>query len=233
MTLALFAGAVLLPTALFAQRPATPAPAPTPHPDMLGRWTLRVAESDDPRDMLQLRDTLHEAGKDSTIRRGDPGEGVYGGGRRGGGSGGYGGTGGMGGGYGGRRRMEPPKPLTDAEKRAQRATIAFVLAAPPAIAITQTDSNVTFTLDANTSSVFPSDGRIVVQAPDSGIEVDVVARWQGNAFMVTRRVVGGGKVTESYIRWPNGTRLIQIVNYDGGPGQAFTFRRVYARADAQ
>ena len=143
------------------------------------------------------------------------------------------GTGSMGGGYGGRRRMEPPKPLTDAEKRAQRATIAFVLAAPPALAITQTDSNVTFTLDANTSSVFPSDGRIVVQAPDSGIEVDVVARWQGNAFMVTRRVVGGGKVTESFIRWPNGTRLIQIVNYDGGPDHAFTFRRVYARADAQ
>ncbi len=201
---------------------------------MSGRWTLRVAESDDPRDMMRLPDTLPggKGGADST-RRG--GEGEYGGGRSGGAGGGYGGSGGMGGrgGYGGRGRMEPPKPLTEGEKRALRATTAFVLAAPPALAITQTDSNVTFTLDANTSSVFPSDGRIVVQAPDSGIEVDVVARWQGNAFMVTRRVVGGGKVTESFIRWPNGTRLIQIVNYDGGPDHAFTFRRVYARADAQ
>jgi hypothetical protein len=137
------------------------------------------------------------------------------------------------GGYGGRGRAEPPKPLTEAEKRAQRATMALVLAAPPALALRQTDSDVTFTLDANTSSVLPSDGRILVQAPDSGIEMDVSARWQGNAFMVTRRVVGGGKVTETYIRWPNGTRLIQIVNYDGGPDHAFTFRRVYARADAQ
>jgi hypothetical protein len=236
VTLASLAGAFLLPALLLAQKPAALAAAPAPHPDMTGRWTLRVAESDDPHDMLQLGDTAAAGkfGADST-RRG--GEGVYGGGRPGGmgGSGGYGGAGGMGGagGYGGRRRMEPPKPMTEAERRAMKATLALALAAPPAIALTQTDSNVTFTLDANNSLVLKSNGDTLKQNPDSGIEVDVTARWQGNAFVVTRRVVGGGKVTESYIRWPNGTRLIQIVNYDGGPERYLTFRRVYARADTQ
>jgi len=129
--------------------------------------------------------------------------------------------------------MEPPKPLTEAERRAMHATLALALNAPPALALTQTDSNVTFTLDANTSLVLRSNGDTLKQNPVSGIEVDVNARWQGNAFVVTRRVVGGGKVTESYIRWPNGTRLIQIVHYDGGPEHYLTFRRVYARADAQ
>jgi hypothetical protein len=239
MSLAIFVSALLLPVSLRSQQPATPVSAPAPHPDITGRWTLRVSESDDPRDMLQLGDTLHGAkgGADSTRRGGEGGEGVYGGGRRGGagGSGGYGGAGGMGGagGYGGRRRMEPPKPLTEAERRAMHATLALVLTAPPALALTQTDSNVTFTYDANTSLALSSKGDTLKQNPDSGIEVDVNARWQGNAFVVTRRVVGGGKVTESYIRWPNGTRLIQIVNYDGGPEHYLTFRRVYARADAQ
>lgn len=234
---AIFAGAVLLPAALFAQQPAASATAPAvaPRPDMSGRWTLSVAESDDPRDMMQIGDTLRggKGGPDSTRRGTDPG---YGGGRPGGmGGGGYGGSGGMGGrgGYAGRSRMEPPKPLTEAEKRALHATLALALSAPPALALAQSDSSVTFTLDANTSLVLWSDGRTLKQSPDSGIEVNVSARWQGNAFVVTRQVVGGGKVTESYIRWPNGTRLIQIVHYDGGPEHYLTFRRVYLRAVAQ
>ncbi|HEY6809315.1 MAG TPA: hypothetical protein VI160_11065, partial [Gemmatimonadales bacterium] len=189
--------------------------------------------SDDPHDMLQIGDTLHGGGMDSTRRGGDAG---FGGGRPGGmGGGGYGGTSGMGGrgGYGGRSRMPPPKPLTDAEKRALRATLALALAAPPAIAIAQTDSNVTFRYGAADSLVLASDGRVLAQLPDSATEIDVSGHWQGNAFVVTRRVVNGGKVTERYIRWPNGTRLIQIVNYDRGPDGYLTFRRVYARADAK
>lgn len=48
--------------------------------------------------------------------------------------------------------------------------------------------------------------------------------------MVERKVSGGGKVTEDYLRSQDGKQLYVIVNVEGNHGRAFTFRRIYDMA---
>ena len=74
------------------------------------------------------------------------------------------------------------------------------------------------------------DGRKLKQTVGSGagdIEVDLKARWQGNDFVVERKVSGGGKVTEDYLRSRDGKQLFVIVSLDNGRGRSIEFRRVY------
>lgn len=75
--------------------------------------------------------------------------------------------------------------------------------------------------------VLHSDGRtLVIPAVDSADEVEVTARWLGNAFLVKHAVVGGGWVTEDYLK--TGDAQITIyVHFDGGLGRSLDFRRVY------
>jgi len=66
-----------------------------------------------------------------------------------------------------------------------------------------------------------------------GGDVEIKGRWQGNDFVVERKVSGGGKVTEDYLRSQDGKQLYVIVNFEGGRGRALEFQRVYDGAAAQ
>src|SRR3989442_801274 len=64
------------------------------HPDLSGQWTFNAAQSDNPRDMLQGRDSSGDESRGGRTGGGYPGTG-------GGGRGGFGGRGGVGRGRGG------------------------------------------------------------------------------------------------------------------------------------
>src|SRR5207245_2540991 len=63
-----------------------------------------------------------------------------------------------------------------------------------------------------------------------GGDVQIKAQWQGNDLVVERKVSGGGKVTEDYLRSQDGKQLYVIVSFDGGRGRTIDFRRVYDAA---
>ena len=67
----------------------------------------------------------------------------------------------------------------------------------------------------------------MVPALDSIAEVTITARWIGNAFLVSRQVAGGGRVSEDYVKAADGTQLTVFVHFDGGRGRYLDFRRVY------
>jgi hypothetical protein len=64
-------------------------------------------------------------------------------------------------------------------------------------------------------------------ASAGGGDVEIKARWQGNDFVVERKVSGGGKVTEDYLRSQDGKQLFVIVSVENGRGRSMDFRRVY------
>ncbi len=114
------------------------------HPDLSGHWTFNAAQSDNPRDMLQ--------GRDST---GDQSRGGRGGGYpgMGGGRGGFGGRGGGGG-------------MSDEQRQRMRQTMQLVFDAPPALTIVETDSSLAFGSDSGPALVLHDDGRKVTQIVD-------------------------------------------------------------------
>jgi len=67
---------------------------------------------------------------------------------------------------------------------------------------------------------------------EGGGDVEIKGRWQGNDFVVERKVSGDGKVTEDYLRSQDGTQLYVIVKFEGGRGRSIEFRRVYDGAAA-
>src|SRR5256885_7679151 len=81
-----------LTTAVMLFVAATPVTAQ--HPDLSGQWTFNAAQSDNPRNMLQGRDSSGDEARGGRSGRGYPG--------MGGGRGGFGGRGGVGRGRGGR-----------------------------------------------------------------------------------------------------------------------------------
>src|SRR6266700_5717903 len=188
---------------------ATPVTAQ--HPDLSGHWTFNAAQSDNPRDMLQ--------GRDST---GDQSRGGRGGGYpgMGGGRGGFGGRGGGGG-------------MSDEQRQRMRQTMQLVFDAPPALTIAETDSSVAFASDTGPALVLHGDGRKVTQKVEGGGDVEIKGRWLGNDFVVERKVSGGGKVTEDYLRSQDGKQLFVIVKFEGGRGRSIEFRRVYDGAASQ
>ena len=58
-------------------------------------------------------------------------------------------------------------------------------------------------------------------------DIEIKAHWQGNDFVVERKVSGGGKVTEDYLKSQDGKQLFVIVSLDRGRGRSVEFRRVY------
>lgn len=215
-------GRLLAGASLGAQQP------PATHPNLSGQWSFNAAKSDNPRDMMSFADTAAGGSARGGTR------GLSGGsGGMGGRSGGYGGRGGMGGGRhsgAGGAGGASPAPMSDAQRRGFRQALQLFMSPTRALHIAQTDSTVTFGVDS-TAVVLHGDGRILVQPSDSGTDVRITARWLGNAFVVIRQVTGGGRVTEDYLRSPDGQQLTVLVHFDGGQNHSLDFRRVYDVAD--
>ncbi len=193
-------------------------------PDLSGHWTFNAAQSDNPRDMLQ--------GRDST---GDQSRGGRGGGYpgTGGGRGGFSGRGGggFGRGWGGGERGGGG--MSDEQRQRMHQTMQLVFDAPPALVIVETDSSLAFGSDSGAALVLHDDGRKVTQIVDGGGDVEIKGHWQGSDFVVERKVSGGGKVTEDYLRSQDGKQLYVIVKFEGGRGRSIEFRRVYDGAAAK
>ena len=187
-------------------------------PDLSGHWTFNAAQSDNPRDMLQ--------GRDST---GDQSRGGRGGGYpgMGGGRGGFSGRGGGGFGRGRGGGERGGGGMSDEQRQRMRQTMQLVFDAPPALMIVETDSSLAFGSDSGAALVLHDDGRKVTQIVDGGGDVEIKGHWQGSDFVVERKVSGGGKVTEDYLRSQDGKQLYVIVKFEGGRGRSLEFRRVY------
>jgi len=193
-------------------------------PDLSGHWTFNAAQSDNPRDMLQ--------GRDST---GDQSRGGRGGGYpgMGGGRGGFSGRGGGGFGRGRGGGERGGGGMSDEQRQRMHQTMQLVFDAPPALVIVETDSSLAFGSDSGAALVLHDDGRKVTQIVDGGGDVEIKGHWQGSDFVVERKVSGGGKVTEDYLRSQDGKQLYVIVKFEGGRGRSIEFRRVYDGAAAK
>ena len=120
--------------------------------------------------------------------------------------------------------------MSDEQRARMRETMQLAFQAPATLTIAQSDSTMAFTADTGAAVTLYGDGRKLKQTVGSGagdIEVDLKARWQGNDFVVERKVSGGGKVTEDYLRSRDGKQLFVIVSLDNGRGRSIEFRRVY------
>jgi len=117
--------------------------------------------------------------------------------------------------------------MSDEQRQRMHQTMQLVFDAPAALTIAQTDSSLAFALDGNAPLVLYSDGRKVTQKEEGGGDVETKGRWQGNDFVVERKVSGGGKVTEDYLRSQDGKQLYVIVSFEGRSGRSIAFRRVY------
>ena len=188
-----------------------PDRAEAQHPELSGRWSYNASQSDNPRTMAQGRDSMGG---------GDEGGG---GGRRGGGfAGRRGGRGGYGGGRGGRASS-----MSDEQRARMRQTMALAFQAPSLLRISESDSIVSVTSDSGAVVDLYTDGRKVKQTVEGGGDIEIKAHWQGNDFVVERKVSGGGKVTEDYLTSQDGKQLFVIVSLDTGRGRSIEFRRVY------
>jgi len=195
------------------------------HPDISGRWALNQGQSDNPRDMMQGRDSAGGGGGGGgSARHGGWGGGGGGGGMHGGHHGGYGGgQGSYGGGPGG---------MSEEQRARMHQTMELVLNAPASLAVVQSDSTVTLDADGDTL-VLPSNGHKVRREATVEGEgaVDIKGHWIGNDFVVERKVSGGGKVTEDYLREPQGKQLFVIVSFQDPRGRDLMFRRIYDPAE--
>ena len=120
--------------------------------------------------------------------------------------------------------------MSDEQRARMRETMQLAFQAPATLTIVQSDSTMAFTADTGAAVTLHGDGRKLKQTVGGGagdIEVDLKARWQGNDFVVERKVSGGGKVTEDYLRSRDGKQLFVIVSLDNGRGRSIEFRRVY------
>ena len=185
------------------------------HPDLSGRWTYNAAQSNSPGDMMQSGDTAggEQRGGGGGGRRG----GGFGGGRGGFGGGGRGGYRGGGGG------------MSDEQRARIHQTMQLALQAPSTLTVAATDSTVLLTADTGAALLLYSDGRKFKQPVEGGGDVEIKGRWQGYDFVVERKVSGGGKVTEDYLRSQDGKQLYVIVSVEG-LRRSLEFRRVYDAA---
>src|SRR5206468_415552 len=120
--------------------------------------------------------------------------------------------------------------MSDEQRARMRQTMELAFQPPTTLTIASNDSTVTFTPDSGAALVIYGDGRKLKQSMEGGGDVEIKGHWQGNDFVVERKVSGGGKVSEDYLRSQDGTQLYVIVSFDGGRGRTIEFRRVYDRA---
>src|SRR2546428_4663950 len=146
---------------------------------------------------------------------------------RGGRGGAYPGMGGGGGGFSGGGGG-----MSDEQRQRMHQTMQLVFDAPPALMIVETDSSLAFGSDSGAALVLHDDGRKVTQIVDGGGDVEIKGHWQGSDFVVERKVSGGGKVTEDYLRSQDGKQLYVIVKFEGGRGRSIEFRRGFGGAAA-
>jgi hypothetical protein len=117
--------------------------------------------------------------------------------------------------------------MSDEQRARMRQTLQLAFQAPATLVIAETDSTLGFTPDSGVALVLYADGRKLKQTVEGGGDVEIKARWQGNDFVVERKVSGGGKVTEDYLRSRDGKQLFVIVALDNVRGRSVEFRRVY------
>jgi hypothetical protein len=117
--------------------------------------------------------------------------------------------------------------MSDEQRQRMHQTMQLVFDAPPALMIVETDSSLAFGSDSGAALVLHDDGRKVTQIMEGGGDVEIKGHWQGSDFVVERKVSGGGKVTEDYLRSQDGKQLYVIVKFEGGRGRSLEFRRVY------
>jgi len=117
--------------------------------------------------------------------------------------------------------------MSDEQRERMRQTMDLAFRAPAALTIVASDSTLTFTSDSGSALVLYGDGRKFKQSVEGSGDIEIKARWQGNDFVVERKVSGGGKVTEDYLRSQDGKQLFVIVSVDPGRGRTIDFRRVY------
>ena len=122
--------------------------------------------------------------------------------------------------------------MSDEQRQRMHQTMQLVFEAPPAVTIAETDSSVAVRSDTGAALVLYNDGRKVTQKVEGGGDIEIKGRWQGNDFVVERKVSGGGRVTEDYLRSQDGKQLYVIVKFEGGRGRSIEFRRVYDGAAA-
>jgi len=120
--------------------------------------------------------------------------------------------------------------MSEEQRARMRQTMALAFQAPPAITISADDSTLTVTPDTGAALTLYGDGRKIKQTVEGGGDVEVKARWQGNDFVVERKVSGGGKVTEDYLKSQDGKQLFVIVSFESNRGRTLEFRRVYDAA---
>ncbi len=120
--------------------------------------------------------------------------------------------------------------MSDEQRARIRQTMQLALDAPAALTIAMSDSAVTLTPNGRGAVTIYSDGRKLTQTVEGGGDIEITGHWQGNDFVVERKVSGGGKVTEDYLRSQDGKQLIMIVSFDVGRGRSTEFRRVYDTA---
>jgi len=116
--------------------------------------------------------------------------------------------------------------MSDEQRARMRQTVQLALNAPATLTIAATDSTMLLTADTGAALLVYSDGRKFKQSVEGGGDVEIKGRWQGYDFVVERKVSGGGKVTEDYLRSQDGKQLYVIVSVEG-LRRSLEFRRVY------
>jgi len=133
--------------------------------------------------------------------------------------------GGMGrrpGGRGGRGAIDPEK---------MRRTMEVAREAVQRFTLEQTDTTVTISYNDMPPHVFHTDGRKVEQQTEAGDKIEVKAYWQGRYLMVSRKVDGGGTITEQYFKSSVTDQLEVITRIEvGRMPRPMQFLRVYDAA---
>lgn len=189
-----------------------------------GAWVLNESESDDP---------------DQAMRAGEPGRGAGGrGGSRppeGGGPPGGGGLtgrpgmggGGMGGGRPGMGGRRGGAPLGRANRAAMEEVRRMATVPPRRLELSVSDSAVVVSYPREEPWLLPFGSDVKREAADS-VEVAARADWENGRLVVSRRVSGGGSVTETFMPSVDGKRLTVDVEVAMGSGRGGTeFQRVY------
>lgn len=173
-------------------------------PDLSGRWVLDAEKSEDGRQKM----------RDAAPMRGP----------RGGGSprGGPGGSPG-----GGARGGRPPGGRGGGGLDDFRELLRSLTEAPPAVAITQTPTEIT---------IVEEEGRFRALHPDrkeykgtGGQKVQT--RWEGGRLVVETKASAGQRLVETFELGPEG--LVAVVRLEGGRGDPPSVRRVYRKAPAE
>jgi len=130
--------------------------------------------------------------------------------------------GGMGRRPGGRGGIDPEK---------MRRTMEVAREAVQRFTLEQTDTTVTISYNDMIPHVFHTDGRKVEQETEAGDKIEVKAYWQGRYLMVSRKVDGGGTITEQYFKSSVTDQLEVITRIElGRMPRPMQFLRVYDAA---